>query len=437
MRDASRRHAARCTFPYLHGVALAVNAVPDAALVIDAPSCNFFRADAISGRHDLCSTLLDTSGRHRLAVTDMHVDRLAAGSGQRLAALLRRVAADPGFRVVFRAASPVASIIGTDYEAVERDAEAATGTPVVGLPDRSLSGDWLDGYEDVLAALAERIPLPSPSPDPGKVALVGLRLERNEQDHLGNVREMRRLVAGIGLEPTAVWLCGEGIRELARVSEAGTILALPGGRRAAETLARRTGASVVECPLPFGPEATAAFVRAAGEATGRQREGQALIETNTRAWTRAARWLVTRCLVDSRWAIGGAPDILPGFCDLAESVGAEVRLLVAWSLRPPRGEGRSWPVPPLFGVGSQEVQEAFRDVAGSTDVVIGSSAVGEVLGRVRPRGSRGRLDIPFVELGFPSYAHHALHDEPFLGWSGTLALLSRIAEAARRSEPPR
>ncbi|MBM4396818.1 MAG: hypothetical protein FJ087_14145 [Deltaproteobacteria bacterium] len=434
------RFAPRCTFPYLHGTVLAVNAIPDVALVVDAPSCNFFRAEAVFGRHDTRSTLLDTSSRHRVAVTDLHPDRLVSGTDRRVSALLRRLASDPAFGLVFRAVSPPAALVGTDYEAAEAQAEAATAKPIVGLPDRALVGDWLDGYEDVLVALAKRLPLPParPDPDPGIAAIVGYRFERNEEDHLGNVRELRRLVEGLGLRVASVWLSGEGLGSLARVAEAGLLLALPGGRRAADEVAARTGATVVTCDLPFGPDATRRFVEQVAAASGRETQAAGFARSETAAWTRAARWVVTRRLVDSRWAISLPPDLARGACEIATTVGADVRFLSTWSARvpeesgrPPAEDGFAWPVPPLAAPRVRDAAAALAPVIRDLDVVVSNTPFDEVVCHAGLRGKIVPFDVPGlprVELGFPCTRHHALHDEPFLGWRGLLCLLSRIAE---------
>lgn len=67
--------ARRCTFPYLHGVYLAVNAIPDACLLVDAPACAFQKAEQIFGTHDLMSDLLDADSRHRVVHTSLHVSQ--------------------------------------------------------------------------------------------------------------------------------------------------------------------------------------------------------------------------------------------------------------------------------------------------------------------------------------------------------------------------
>ena len=58
-------------YPTLLGVYLAVNALKDAYVLVDGPDCAFYKAHFIHGRHDLNSTLLRISGRHRVAFTNI------------------------------------------------------------------------------------------------------------------------------------------------------------------------------------------------------------------------------------------------------------------------------------------------------------------------------------------------------------------------------
>ena len=73
----------------------------------------------------------------------------------------------------------------------------------------------------------------------------------------------------------------------------------------------------------------------------------------------------------------------------------------------------------LFAPDTAEALSLIRDLSGysRTDVVVGNSfTVTELLDMKRP----------YVELGFPSYGHHCLSDEPFLGFAGAVSLTGRL-----------
>ena len=408
----------RRTFPYLHGVYLAVNAIRDVRLLIDGPNCAFFKAEHIFGSHDIASTLLDVEGRHRVANTDMHPDRMVADHDDRFVEVLRRLLEDPARFPVLVGALPMASITGIDYEALA-DRARVPGVPAIVLPARSLDRGWLDGFADTLTAVARRIDLPEVARDPCKVAIIGHFMDRNEGDCRANVAELRRIVEAIGLGVASVWLDGGGWADLAAAAGAGTVVSLPHAREAARVLAERTGARLVEAPVPFGVEATDDFVRAIALATGREAAGEAVVDAGHVRIARAWEWLIPRRFMFRKLAFLGDPLMMPGFCRMAAGLGAEVTLLAAFS-KPRQGfdaggaEAAHLPVAPLW-----EPREASGWAAGrQLDLAVGNSIALRDLGGVRT-----------IEFGFPSRGRHCFAPAPFLGYEGALFFVDRLSDA--------
>ena len=161
------------------------------------------------------------------------------------------------------------AIVGTDYERILREALEGSSIPSFIMPRRSaVSGDWLDGYAAVMEAMATGMDLDDAKPEPKTAALVGYMMDRNEGDHLGNLREMERIFIALGLGLTTIWLSGRPYADLRDVRRAGKIVSLPYGRRAGKILSRRLGVPVVEAGLPFGLEATRRFVELLGREFG-------------------------------------------------------------------------------------------------------------------------------------------------------------------------
>ena len=77
---------------YSTGVVLAVNALSDAFLLLDAPACAQWRPGFIQGSHDSTSTLWDSEGVHRFQITNTSTDRIIAGNGEDLTRRLARLA---------------------------------------------------------------------------------------------------------------------------------------------------------------------------------------------------------------------------------------------------------------------------------------------------------------------------------------------------------
>lgn len=411
--------AARLNASYLVGAYLAVNAVCDARILVDGPDCARLKAGFIDGSHDLSSALLDSSGLGRVAHTSTDPSVVIGDREARLADVVRRAAADRGCGVLLFSALPFCAMVGADYDRILRSSLRPGSASVLRLASDSLSGDWLDGYADVLAALARAVPLPEVSRDPAKVAIVGYLMDRGEEDHLANLRELRRLMAALGLELVSVWPGGEPYARLSEVARAGTILSMPYGREAASILAERLGVPAIEVGIPFGLQGAERWLRAAAEACGRSTQVQGLIDAELGPVISSLERVVPR-LVHRRAALGADPFLLAGLGELADDLGLDVVAAAAFS-RPGRGREGFGQVPglrePLFEPVRADWDRALA--AADPDLVVAGSLM-------LPRRAAASAA---VEFGFPSYHDHALIDRPFLGFRGCLGFVERVLNA--------
>jgi nitrogenase molybdenum-iron protein alpha/beta subunit len=392
--------------PYMVGVYLGVNAFPDVWMVVDGPDCLFFKAEYVHGSQDLHSTLLSPTGRHRVAHTLADTVNVVTDREPDIADLIRRVASRDEAAMVLLTAMPMASITGSQYDRIGREVAAAVGKPILDVPARSLDGDWLDGYAEVLDGVARGIPLPAADRDPGAVAVVGMLVDRTEADRLADVVEVRRMLRqGLGLDVAAVWPSNAPLAALAGVARAGTVVSLPYGRKAARTLARRTGATLVEADLPVGLEASARLLAAVGEATGRADRAGAFVRAEREAVAAAIDVARSRGLGGRALAVITDPHLAAGLVSFAADVGASVSAVL--STRHP-----SRPVAGLPG------REAFgRDAGMKADLCLCTTRGIEVA---------TELGMPWMEIGFPSYGTHALAPVPTLGFRGAIALSGRL-----------
>ena len=320
------KYTRRTNFPYLHGTMLAINAIRDSMLLIDGPDCSFFAAEHVASTHDLRSTLLDVAGRHRITHTGLHVDDTILGHGKRVTNMVKRAVAEGPNGPIVVSAWVMAAITGVEYQGLIEAADAPPNRPVVLLPERTLDTDWIDGYIHTLRGIAKKLALGKAAPDPKKVALVGYFMDRNEDDHLGNLEEFRSLLSQLGLELVSVWPDGGSSANLARVREAGTILALPYGREAADVLGKRLRIPVVDVPIPFGLHATDAFLRDVAKATGREAEAEALIAKSREEVAARIGWLVPKRFLFHTIGFCGDPSLFTGLCDIGNSLGLRVKL---------------------------------------------------------------------------------------------------------------
>lgn len=413
-------------YPFLIGVYMATNAIPDAYTVVDGPDCLFFKAEYIHGKHDIRSTLLDVFGNHRIALTNVNAGNVAKSKGEVVRRKIKQIDQLSNSGVIFVSSLPMVTIIGTQYDTILRELQPEATARLIDCPNRSLQGDWLTGYSDLLNALAAHIDVSGGVPDPRKVAVVGYLMDRTEEDHLANIRELERLVSALGLELVTVWLGNQPYARLCDIKNAGTIVAFPLGRKAARTVAKRTGARVLEVDAPFGLGRTRKLLMKLGRETGRSDRAQTLIDQELRQHLPAMEWVVPHVFVGKKLLFSAPPDLLGGFVEIAQDLGAEVVHLSAPCSPAHLTEdlGRQFEGLPrvLFEPKHRAIEEEFarlRQVG--VDLAICSNDLFE-------RGA-SLAGAAFLEFGFPSNFSHALWDRPFLGFRGWVSFLDRMANA--------
>lgn len=416
--DRSRR----LIFPFMSGVYLVANAVPDARVVVDGPRCVEEKVPWVGGGHDFLSTL-DVTGRPpRVRSTQTAPDRLALAREKEVLGVLATSATDANGGAVLVTSMPMALLTGMDVERLCRIVEEEQGVPLCPVTSRAMDGDWLDGYEESLLALARSFSGTGRPRVAGSVAIVGNLYDRNEEDQRANIRELRRLLAGLGLTTTSIWLEGTRYRDLAKAFEADTIIGLPYGLRAARHIARTSGAGLVETALPIGLRATEAWLRAVARATGREREAEGFIDHELARMVPRLERAVAVYLAGLRVGFLGDPYLCAGIADLLDSVDAELSFAVLTN-RPAHTKG------------------CLASLRASTRTVV-YPRQGEVarIGPAidEPRGvfiasSLGCTMLPqwpLIELGFPSFHTHCFHDRPCLGFNGAAVLVESLTNAA-------
>jgi nitrogenase molybdenum-iron protein alpha/beta subunit len=286
------------------------------------------------------------------------------------------------------------SLLNLPLDRMVRQVAGDTGRPMLFLPSRSLSGDWLDGYAEVNAVLAKWIRVDPSRRSRGTVAIVGHLMDRTEGDQAGNIAELRRLLATLGLRCATVWLAGGTIADLARIESAETIVSLPYAREAADVLAKRLGADVVECELPVGLGRTSGFLKAVASRMGLASEAESLIERETSSAIRDCERAVSTLLTGRRLALSlPDPYLRQAVSDLCTEI----------------------------GVGTVPVEDIEIEDSGPPPVVLGNS-LGTMAGVLR------------VPMGYPNYLEHPVTHRPFLGYAGFRVMVERLGTAFLRRE---
>jgi len=408
----------RVSIPYLQGAYLALNALPDAYFLGDGPSCIFAKAEHIHGRHDLFSTLLSCDSAHRVQHTGVNVFNISGSYEGEIAAALRRIAALPDCGAVFMGAMPMCSIAGTDYERILREALSGCDKPAFVMPQRSaISGDWLDGYAGVLETLASGMDLRGAKPRAGRVALVGYLMDRNEGEHWGNLRELERMLRAVGLQPASIWLSGRPYQHLREVRKAEAIISLPHGRKAAEILARRLGVPLIAAELPFGLEASRRFLEQLGREFGRETRARDFITAELDLVTPRLEWSVPHAFLNRRFAFAGDPHYALGFADQMEDLGGRITGMILMGGTHHLSAAQRQALERRPKTVFEPLQQQARELSADADLVVGN---GFAFRECNP-------GLRWLEFGFPSEYTHFLKDDPFLGFSGALGFLSRVA----------
>jgi nitrogenase molybdenum-iron protein alpha/beta subunit len=318
---------------------------------------------------------------------------------------------------------PLCGITGAQYDRIIAGIGAAR--PMVEIPGHSLRGDWLDGFAETLQAIARCKVLPRARRRRSAIALVGYLMDRNEGDHTGNLAELARLLAALGLELVSVWPGGGTWAELDRVAQAGTIVSLPFGRAAARTLADKTGARLVETGVPVGIDGTRRWVEAVAGSCGRTSRARRLVAAELeRIAARLAR-VIPFYFLNRGVALITDPHHLGGLAGLCTDLGMRIRFAAAMGRESHLPAELREGVAPGVPVQCEILQGASREAR----LREAGLAPGDLLVCSGEFGAGLRRDFAIVEFGVPSFAHHVFTDAPFLGFACALQLANRMANA--------
>lgn len=401
--------------PFETGVMLALNAIENAVMVMNSPRCAFMRAMKVFASNDLASSAYSDDGCHRLLTTEWMGYEDVLGDETRFLDLIADAAARTGADWVLTYQNVSSLAAGFDLRGLTAWASRRCGRALVPIAGPRLDGDWLAGYDEVVAQM-----LPLVAGDPSAEArcdllLVGHLLCRNEQDEAANVSELRRLLARLGVAEPRILLCGGALTPF-RV-EASCCACLPhAGARAREAL-RALGVQPVGLPMPLGLSGTVDWLRAVGRLLGRDREAEGVAESELAQLVPDLTWIVTEHLAGRRVTVVGDPATGAALASFLRELGMIVVHLFTLSRSPaPDVEPRQTANPSAEDFWAHLERDA-------PDLVVGSGAFSHLL-----EGTA----LPFVELSFPSYLSHALHPRPYLGFAGARWLVEASLNALLR-----
>ena len=411
------RNLKQFTFPYHIGAYLCINAISDAVMLVDGPNCSIPKAEYIYGNHDLNSTLFSQYGEHRLFYTMSHPLAQNGNPEHKIGFMLKLLANSGKYGIVFVSGLPFQALAGIDYGGI---ADSVKGrSPVVAIAPKSLEYGWLGGYAVALESLAYAIPVYKGKKEKNTVAIIGYLFDRNEGDHKGNIRELKRLLELCGIGLVCVFPEGDSFADLCNATKAQYIVSLPYGRKAASVIAGRSGATLIETNLPVGFSGTTEWLTQICDKMGIDCPDSVINEGQKakRQYLRAASILRHKPVV-----YAGDPYLFEALSPFLEEMlmRPETAIFDCEALQIKCNAKRI-----LF-------QPSIGEAAAMVKNLVGYDKPAVLIGNSFSQSEKIAPGLSFIELGFPSYSHHCFTDEPFMGYQGALNIAERLINSQMR-----
>ena len=385
---------------YETGVFLALNAIENAALIMNSPRCPFVRGLKVFMHHDVRSTVYRADGRHRLITTEWSRYEDVGGNEEEFARMLGELAGEVEADWLFTAQNISSFVSGFDLQGLTAQAGRKSPKHLIPLDGPRLDESFLGGYDEVLAQVLLR--LLAKNGRRSGLLLAGHLLARNEGDEAGNVDELRRLLSGLNLADPVILLSGGNLAIDPLNPE--FLVTLPyAGRRCAAAIST-AGFESTGTGLPLGIEGTARFLREIGSLTGRETEADSFIDRELAELIPEIQWIVSEHLTGRRAVIVAESHLAQALKGFLDELGLQIPAVLELT---PAGEYSP---------------DAFFEIieADPPDLVVGNGVYKHLADDRK---------TPYLELGFPSYRTHVLHPRPYLGFFGARCLIESMFNA--------
>jgi len=251
-------------------------AVTNATIIQDAVVIQHAPIGCAASQSFTCRYYRDLAARRGWALqnplaicTNLGEREMVFGGLEKLEATIRDAVARHRPRVVFVAASCATGIIGDDIDGLSLGLERELGLPVVPLHCEGFkAAHWSSGWDVIEHGILRR--LVRPAPPQRQLDLVNVI-------HLGGPDVFTPLLGQLGLRVNLV-MGGNDLDSLARLSEAAaTVTMCTVLSYLATGLEQSYGVPEVKAPLPYGQDATDAWLRAIAALTDRTDRVEAVI----------------------------------------------------------------------------------------------------------------------------------------------------------------
>ncbi|MCL1879275.1 MAG: oxidoreductase [Actinomycetia bacterium] len=274
----------------LTGAIFAIEAIADAAVVLNGPTgCKFYHS-AISDSQFPRNADYDPLsfaercyfGQPRVPATYLDSDDYIFGSGDKLAEVLA-VLVKKGFSLIAVVNSPGAALIGDDLDRL-LDSELANVAHLA-IENTGFSGDFGSGFQTALGKLVDFLDLPPTERMPKSVNLLGISLNQKYFQH--NYAAVRELLALCGISTVCAFGATDRLTDIhqARTAALNVVLCPETGLETAEKLLGDWGTPYVLAAAgqPIGFEASAALVSQVTSVLGADATAAELVLERARA----------------------------------------------------------------------------------------------------------------------------------------------------------
>ncbi|HRV18589.1 MAG TPA: nitrogenase component 1 [Myxococcota bacterium] len=402
------------TIPFTGGLYLAVNGIKGSRLIMDGPTCAFYKAEFIQGNHQIVADLQRHASPHRIIHSELDVHRVIVADEALVTSKFDVALSDPETEILFFSAMTFAVIIGRDLERIMGVNTSRPEVPRVLVQPAQLGGDWIGGYGDTLAAIARTIELGGEETGGGdRVGIVGNLFLRHEGDGFADVAELERMVAALGASTSSIWLSGGTLKDLENIADSDLLVALPYGQEAAKILGERLNIPVIYLPLPFSWTHTERFINGLAEALDRPDQAKQFIDLEKRRWAAELLFRAEQDLLGTNWIVIDDPVRMEGWQEIAHDVGAH--LLVAGLTTNATGNETVHAMPTLLETVTNE----------HIDVFVSNSVAANLIRNIpEPKPV-------LAEFGYPCFGRHPIAPLPSFGFPGALATIEILCQARR------
>lgn len=398
---------------YLTGVYLAINAISDAYILMDAPNCVYKKMEYIDKNHDFFCNFFDSNGFHRIAHTDATTESVIHNRNQPIENQLIKLSKYPKAGVVFLASMPMANLTGIQYDLILNNAQKTTQKDLIEIKGKNLSTDWLGGYAVSLLAIAKKIQLNDKQKKKNHVAIVGYLMDRNEGDHAGNLVQLERYLNALSLKLSSVWLNGTRYSDLANVNEAELIISLPYGREAARIVSQRTGAKLLEVDLPFGLKNTSDWILEIAQYFDKEAEAREFISNELKSVIPVLECVASEYFLNKNFSLIGDPYLLDSMIGAITELGGNIDKMIIYARDDYQRKMKNL----------QLVKEIYHEKSFNSSIVFESDII---IGNSEGLKLSSTKKQPYLQFGFPSNGWHCFSVYPFLGYKGFLGFANRI-----------